>query len=486
MANLDEFVIQVKLQTDQLNKDMAGFSDKFNKMSANLGDKLDSAFNSKRVENQFKKSETIISSSVGNIGKILTGGLAGLGAVLGVKFATDFITSMSSKAHGMQFAAQAFGTDPKQLQLLQEVYKRTGSTAEAATQQISQLYQRIHSGQLDQPLSAAVKNLGIDLQGGKRDPVSVILEALKKIGKIENPTQRGALVNMLGLGAEGLSLTNKPEQLDKYIKSVQDNLLSKEQIDKFAEVDRQFQDLGQRWTKIQAVLAEKILPSVQYVTSQFEKLLNIKPENLKIEASKGAGFSNYLKEGGKNISNGGSKVWDMIKDGIAMAETSGGLLKQKLKADVMGAYGTYGLRLSTANDQLNFEKKTGRYDKTPSRNVNYVTADELRANNYKMADEIAPRYFERFNKAYGTEEAIKRYHGNTNPEINESYKQKVLQNSPVIQMPNSSATNTTNNKQVSYNVDSVYMNGVNDMQGFIHEINSLSNTAYNSSRNQIA
>ena len=474
-TNSDQFVIAVKLETDKINQQMAEMQNKMNSFSGKVEDSLIKAFSGDSLQKQLTKSQDILKTSVNNMNKILTGGLMGLGSVLGVDFMMKFIDGATSRAHGLQAISQAYNTTPKKAQLLQEVYKRTGGSAEGASQAIGQLYTRLNSGQIDQGLGSVINQLGIK-NAQNRDPAEVIIEMLRKIGSggFTN-VQRGSMVQRAGLGQEALALTNNPQLLNKYIKEVTPNLINNKSSNDLAELDRQFQDLGQRWEQIANTVTDKLLKPLKIITDIIENSLGMQTQDSTIKPKNFTVFNDFNKTI-DNMLNDGSKIWDKVKSGIGFAETSGGNVKQKLKADAMGAYGTYGLRLSTAKDQLKFEGK--------QKEATSLTVDDLRANNYKKADEIAQKYYERLAKAYGQETAIKKFHGSLNQTENQEYLNKVLKHTAYSVQPLVAQNNTESTQHhTHYNVDNIHLHNVQNPKHFTDELSSLRNLAFSSSGN---
>ena len=481
--NFDQFVIEVKLQTDKLNNQFKNLSDKFEGFSTDLGKKFDKSFDSDKLKKQMSRNESIIDSSAKNISKILGVGLSLFGVSFGTKFALDFIKGFASKGQNLQFLSQAFNTNPKQLQLLQQIYQRAGGSPESANAQVAQLYQRLTSGQLDQGLSSALKQLGIRVNGGKRDPVSIILEAIQKIGNSGfNNIQRGSLIQRLGLGAEGSTLTNQPELFTKYKKEVKDrnSFISDKDVEQAAELNKKLQDLSLRWDIITNTLMTKFVPTLEVFTNSIAKIMGIDiPKDSKTLKTVVDDIA-YIFKTTNNKDFVAQEQWDKWKNSIANAETSGGLPNQIKKADKLGAYGTYGLRLSTGKDVLN------RLLHRPDLAEN-LTADKLRENNYSLANSLSEIYFKNLIQKFGVEKGLEHYYGSKNPEENKGYADKVLHGGFNYQPKTNQIHGAVNhNQQVSYNLDNVHMHGVNNMQSFMNELNSLSQVAYNSSGNRLA
>lgn len=528
MANLDEFVIEVKLKTDKLSNQLENLSKKiestageadnafakaFEQTNKNLNkafeqtnknlqnafkktnENFKKAFDNQQIKKQMDMNESIIGGAVMRIGRMFTGGLAGFGILLGAKLALDFAKGFTSQGHNLQFMSGALNTTPQNLQLLQNLYQRAGSGKDEANSVISSLYSRLTSGQLDQSLSASLGILGIDVQRAQRDPTSVILEALKKIGNAGfSQAQRGQLVQGLGLGGAGSYFANKPQDFSKFLDEAKQSLISNDDVNKLADMDRKFQDIGARWTKIQEVILQKIYPALNKITDLTEQVFGIKntnTNNKKIDAIYnrapllGTGYNaNPEKEKEaqvlrNTVTKFGIDVWNKLKTWVSNAETSGGLQKQIAKADAMGAYGTSGLRLNTGKYVLNRILHDPEGAKT-------LTPEKLRANNYALANHLAEIYLaDRINK-YGVVGGLERYYGSSNPQANMDYANKVLQGGFNYQSKTPQNQGAIHNhQQVSYNVGNLNMTDVHDVRAFSQELTALSQTAYNSSRNML-
>lgn len=464
MADIDEFIIEIKLATDKLNADLGRVTNSLEKNAEVMQKSFNKAFSPRKLQNNLKTNENIISNSILNINKILKGGLYGLGGVLGIQFATDFIKSISEQAGKMQrleLLSSAYGTSAKNLQLLQQVYERSGGTKEEATRDISQLYNRLTSGELDQKLAAAISRLGLKTNMGKKDPALLILDAIKGMGTGGfTATTQNIIRQQLGLSETTLKTIREPKLLNEYMKAVKDNAIDDKDIKNLSEFNRGLQSIGNWFDKFKTKVISKSL-------STLFPQLNNEDNNKKREES----FIKVLTNDNKK------SHWEDVKKSIAMLETSGGVPRQVSKADKNGAYGLYGLRLQTAKDQLKYEHK--------EEEANKLTPALLRNNNYKLANEISERYFNRMEKAYGLENALKRYRGG-NEVDKEIYKNNVLRNMYNMQHQTSKPHGAINHHQVSYNIDNINLHGVDDANGFANELSMLSLTSFNNSRNQLA
>lgn len=501
-STLDEFVISIKLKTDGLEQSVTRLTKIFDNLAVNVKGKMDEAFKPNHLKQNMEKNIDIIKLSALRISKILTGGLGTLGSFLGAKFAIDFIKNMTANAHGTEMLSKAFNVKPQQLQLLQEIYKRAGGAGGAgeANQAVGQLYQRLTSGTPDNNLAAAFHQLGIKISPGNINPVQIITQALASLssGKF-NAVQRGNLVQKLGLGSSALSIANSPGDLQKFTSEAQKDLVSDKSIKDMAELDRRFQDVGERWNKIQNVMLTKILPVIEQATKGFEMLLGIDSRatmkgyanNFKNKFGAKAVDKTIADWAAHNVKKGpgfGADIknaWNVFKNAIGMAETSGGNPKQIAKAEAQGAYGVYGLRLSTAKDQLRSEahyKKNSALYKAADK----LTENDLRANNNALAHQISARYLNRLSKAYGPEEAIKRYHGSTNQNENQAYLNNVLKYQLHPLQPSTHSSSSVNNHNVAYNMGDINMHGIKDPQGFAAQLHTASNTAFTFAGNVLA
>lgn len=507
---VDSFAIEVKLQTDVLNKDFKRLQDNFKNLSDTVKKRFDDTFSPKDLQRNLTKNEDVLKTFIPRFSNILTTGLVGLGAELGVKFAIDFVKGLTSQAHGMQAISEAFHTTPRNLQRMQEIYKRFGGTPEEATTDIAQLYKRAASGMPDQALDSALSQLGMTRREIMQDPSNAVFKLLQKIGAAQGGTPEGTqvlrrnYVGRLGFGDRALQAANQPRALSRYNREVERDLVSNEDIAKQAELDKRFQDLGESWRKIQTTLLSDVLPALEGVTNVIDKLLHPFDTMGKAAAS-GANFQPNI--GGLMSTQDPNKIpihttswglWDMLKSmfklphtqmpvnkssplsidalwrGVMQAETSGGIPSEVLKANARGAFGHYGLRLTTAQDELRQEG---------NKNYKNLTPQMLMANNYQLADDIAKKHFQRLIKRFGVDKGIKYYGDPTVPDYVERVKRGALSSPSALPAQHSAINHHSN---VAYNIDNISLPNVQNSQQFFHELDMLKTTAFSSGRNQLA
>ncbi len=459
-SNIDEFVIAVRLETDKLQQDFSKLSGNIKKSADEIKDKFDSTFSPDRLNRNLVKNTDLIKTATLNIAKILTGGLGTLGGILGTKFGIDFIKNMTSQAHGTELISKAFDTSPKQIQLLQEVYKRFGGTAENATGDIAQFASRLRSGQQDPALMSVLHELGIKTNKGTKDPVATILEILQKIGTGGyTPVQRSSLIQRAGFGAEGLAAVNDPNSFQKYIQKVQKDLLDNTDTAQLAELDRRFQDIGERWRKIQTTLLADIVPAIEVMTTLIEKLLH------PIDSFK----ENNQRR--KTLINKELNHTETREQQIKQFQTGENYTPKNLWNDVK--------KFITPNQKKPITQIQPKVEK-----IDFESADEM-----VPPIIIAPDNFKQRKKSTAGQirPIFRKYNDNQNIIQNQMHLDKIKQGG--FSMNNSIPTKHTainHHNQTSYNMDNVHLHGVNNPRQFVREIDMLRNTAFASGRNQIA
>lgn len=455
-SNIDEFVIAVRLETDKIQQDFSKLSNEMKKSADGIKGKFDKIFSPNQLQKDLSKNTELIKTATLNIGKILTGGLGTIGATLGTKFALDFIKNMTSQAHGTELIAKAYGTSPKQVQLLQEVYKRLGGTAENASGVIAQFASRLRSGTVDPAQQSALSELGIKTDKANRDPVNTILEALQKIGSGGyTAVQRGSLVQRLGLGTEGMAAVNDPKSFQGYIKKVQKDLLNNTDNSQLAQLDKRFQDLGERWNKIQMTVLTGIVPSLEKLTDVVEAILHpldtAKAINKSIKVTKGDGFTSRIDKFGSQSPLDMAKSFKPLFESSSYGAGKKKSLQPKIDDSFFKEYNTKDINsdvmvppiMVSPNYFQNQQKKSKQYQShetpNPTNMNNQVYLDKVKRGGFIMEKSIANKH-----------------------------------------------TAINHHNQVSYNMDNIHLHEVSSPRQFINEMDMLRNTAFNSGRNQIA
>jgi hypothetical protein len=489
--NIDDFVISIKLETDKLNQNFSSLSSKFDNFGKDIANRFDKNFNEKKIAHSLDKSKNILNSAMPTFRNILTKGLIGIGSVVGVDFALQFIKGFSSKANNLQLVSGAVGSTPQNAQILQRLYQQTGVNPDSANQVIYQLYKRLHSGVPDVPLAKSLQILG-EKFNPNTDPVELILKAYQKIGSFKGENKevlRNQLLGGMGLENEASTyLVNNPDKASKYLEEAKKNNLSDNIIDKYADMERRFQAIGQRWKNIEGAIMNGILPGIELFTKGVETLLNLDMSPLSREISvpgvnkminsklQGVNKMIGLNQSPINLNSSLNDLWKFVTG----VESSGGKNKE---------------RDNRANNPNDYSFGSGHITlNTAKKYMSNVTPEMLRANNYQLADELAKKELaNNLNQSKGNVlEALSRYHtGKPNSSTNEmqryissGYKyQKDIQQST---RQNHGAIN--HNKQVAYNVNGITMHGVQDVKGFTDELQryALDTTAFNVGSNIIA
>jgi hypothetical protein len=450
--NFDEFVIQIKLETDKIRGDLNNLSKELSKSAETISDKFSNAFNSNKLQRDLAKNTDLIKTATLNITRILTGGLTGLGGILGANFAIDFVKNMTSQAHTMEGAADAYNTNPKKLQLLQEVYKRFGGTPEEANSQVAQLYQRLNTYPIDPSLAQGVTALNINTKG--KDTVDIILEALKKIGNGGYDSgQRQTLLNGFGLASlPGNAAVNKPNQLTENIQRAQADLIPDDQRKQLAELDKRFQHVAESWKRIQANILTDIMPAIELFTAITEKITKI--------------FSSDNNKSKYNLDSIDG-VNSPRKSNAEIEKIVNNLKKSKNQFQNNDSIDAFIHDFIHSEDSINNQKN----------NIENNTDN----NENKMVPALKPIPED---KLLSEPPIILR---ERKMEDHQKYMDKIQQSR--FSMPNSinnthSAIN--HNQQTSYNIDNIHLPSVTNPTQFATEMEMLRNVGYSSGRNQLA
>lgn len=424
------------------------------------------------VKESAKRTEAIITGSAKNISEILSGGLGGVATVLGVKFALDFVKGITSKGISTQFQSKAIGTSTTELQLLQQVFKRIGSTAEDATSSIANLYAKISTGALDPATAQIFQMLGInplDKSGKYKDTSTLIESIIRKTGTL--PENQRRLVSNWSGSAGIAALTSNPELFNKYLQEAKrQGVISKGEIDREAELDRKFQDLDQRWKKIQATLLDKALPFFEDMTSGLEKLLHIN-KSVKIEKIPN---NNLLQHG-----------WESIKKALGIQENAFNTEDKKYFGD-------------------NPKRGYGKYQVTKRAflDIKGHNPSQAELKNPALLEEVAKGYWEQAMRLSGGDVLGARAYYNGGGAglahykkygtgLNPADQQRWIENlnkygtSPAQVIPQQN-TSTVHNHNVSLNMGNVNLPGVSDPNQFVRSMGKMATTAYGFSNTRIA
>lgn len=276
MAEIDKLIIKVELDTTEFKKSLNNINESFKKFNESSNKAFDNVFSKKKTENNAKKVEAIIGSSVKNISNIISKGLVGAGTVYGTKFAIDFMRGITQKGLNTQFLSQAFNVNTSKLQTVQQLFKLVGGSAESANAAIAQLYNRLNSPS-DPSLSKGLKLLNVRTfeNGQQKDAATLLIDAINNASKVPE-RQRNTALQFLGLPPEAQALANNPKMIRNLLKKINQNegIISPDEINKQAEIEVKFQLLGQRWERITATILDKLLPGIERFTTGIEAILH--------------------------------------------------------------------------------------------------------------------------------------------------------------------------------------------------------------------
>ena len=485
--NIDEFVVSIKLETDKLNQSFANLSSKFDNLGKDISTRFDKSFSEKKLARSLDKSKNVLNASMPVFKNILTKGLIGIGAIVGADFALQFIKGFSSKSNNLQLISSAVGSTTRNTQVLQRLYEQAGISPDTANQTIYQLYKRLHSGMPDVPLAKSLQILGEQFNPNT-DPVELILRAYKKTGAMKGGNRevlRNQLLGGLGIDNEAATLfANNPDKFNKYLESAQKNLISDETLQQYADMDRRFQDLGQRWKSIESSVMDNLLPAFEFITNSVEGILGggqvnrfkdyYNNQQNKTQEMGFHGMSGFLDTTKKSFND----LWSFVT-GI---ESSGGKNKE---------------RDNRKNNSNDYSFGSGHITLGTARmHMPNVTPEMLRANNYQLADELAKKELARNLKQSNGNvmEALSRYHTGK-PDSSTQEMQRYLSSGYKFQQDIQQSNTRQNhgainhNKQISYNINGgITMNGVQNVKGFSDELQkyALDTTAFNLASNVLS
>ena len=460
---VDKFVISVQLQADQLKQQLAGLNQTIAKFGENTKKQFVKGFNPKDFKANTTKIEAIVSNSTKNIAEILTNGLAGIGSVLGVKFATDFIGSVTSSGLGIKTVSTAIGVSYKQLQQFQNLFSRQGGTPEAASGALASLNAQVTNANGAPQLAAVLANLGVDSRG--KNTGDLFKEILLKASDISNPILRNSLLRQAGFNqSEVLSLASLGRKnLEKELAKSEKYVRSDKLIDQEA---RQAQNIGQVKQGL-SVLGAEGLGWISDLPSKWAKLGD------KIRTF----FPKSLKEDTNSFDYKYERMWSSsIRKKLIEIESSGGTdtTDRIYKGnDPRRGYGIFQVTKGAAQDIL-------------GKHVDWEKVKKDSA----LQEIVAKGYFKKglvkahgdFNGARafynGGERGLKRYlsSGVGSSAYDQLKWQKI----------NGLGSESSMNQTVSININSVNLPNVQNPMQFAREMQQMSTTPYAFSGNILA
>ena len=506
-TDVDSLVISIKLQAEQANAGIDALSKKLDAFADQTQKDLGKALNPDIFASQLKKIESVVSTSANNISSIFTKVLGTLGVTLGLKFGVDFVKNLSKSGLNTQYISRATGTTTDQLQNVQNLFQTATGSKAGANQSLSSLYSKMTNLNANPEFSQAIRLLGNvsprETGGGLKDTGKYLMQLLENASKISDPRIRINALQMAGLGDEAVAITSSRKNFEDY--KAQAGKLPKQttkEITDEAKVAQGLQQVDATFKKMGADYIDPLTKAITGLTTVMTGVLNFLSPALKTQeavqkltdtksysAKKGIGFTenlkkdwNYLENKVKSIFGSGDnegEAWNKAKNAMSQVESSGGIQMERHGKGRDVSFGRYQMSLATAREMTN--------------NPN-LSENDLRANNYALADGLSEKYFKQLYKKNKGDYAktLSQYNGGNR---NATYVGKILQALPTNahMMPNSKANpsnhttnNTTSNQNSTVNVQNLNVHGVSNANQMAKDLHKMGATGYGFAGSSIA
>lgn len=447
-VELDKLIISIQLEHDKFNQSAKTVLNSVTDLSKKMETSLSKGINTKKFDDSSKKIVNTITGVTKDATSILTKGFVGLGAILGVEFAADFVRGFASQGAQLNFLSSAFNIKPENAQIIQQLFKQVNHAGgeQNANSLIASLYKRLTNPQGDPGLFKALNALHINPKGiNERDIGTTITQIITALSK-QPKSLRPAITQAAGLPDEIRLLANLPaDKLQGLVKSItKGGLISSQQTEAAAEEQKKWDLIAKKWEMISVKINTTILPSLMRLTEGVEQ------------------FVDFL--------SGNANYKDSVKAAEKQAEIGNKQGREEYKNKILDFFG------------IKHDKDTAAPLKTPN--------EVLKLNNDTIDNKVKKWFHgkdfneETFNSPIKIAQPTKKDLSSA-PYAEEYYnnaanaKFKALTNKPSpqnIKHPAQHVSNTSHS--ANYHIASIQMHGVNNPKEFASNLGSATETGW--------
>jgi hypothetical protein len=281
MSVVDKLVIELSFDDVGFEKSAKKVNDSVKKVSKTTEDELKKGLNKKTFEDQSKVVVNVMSNTAKSIGSVLSKGLAGVGAVIGAKFAIEFAQAFGEKGKNLELNASTLNFNRQGGQLIEKLFGRVGNSANAGGA-LSNLSKSINSFTGNSNLAKFLGTIGktvYDNNGQKKSTdvlLGDIIEGLRDYGAVAGKDKQLASFNELGiLPPEILKLAQLPKgQYQNLVKDILPTILDDKDLQKRVDTAEKFSALNDRIAKLQSDSGDVLYDASEKLVNLFEYLGN--------------------------------------------------------------------------------------------------------------------------------------------------------------------------------------------------------------------
>lgn len=279
MSVIDKLVIELSFDNEGFEQSAKKVNDAIKNVSKATQVNLKKGLDKKPFEDQSKVVINVMSNTAKSIGSVLTKGLAGIGAVIGAKFAIEFAQAFGEKGKNLELNASTLNFNRQGGQLFERIFGHIGSSANAVGA-LSNLSKSINSFTGNTNLAKFLGIIGKTVfdQNNQKKSADVLLadiiEGLRNYGATAGKDKQIAAFNEVGLfPPEVLKLAQLPqEQYQKLVKNALPNIISDETLQKSIDTAEKWAALNDRISKLQADSGDVLYDASEKLVNLFEYL----------------------------------------------------------------------------------------------------------------------------------------------------------------------------------------------------------------------
>lgn len=279
MSVIDKLVIELTFDNEGFEASAKKVNDSIKNFSKSTESNLKKGLDKKPFEDQSKVVVNVMNNTAKSIGSVLTKGLAGIGAVVGAKFAIEFAQAFGEKGKNLALNSSTLNFNRQGGQLFERLFGRIGSSANAGGA-LGNLSKSINSYTGNSNLSKFLGIIGKTVfdQNNQKKSTDVLLadiiEGLRDYGATAGKEKQLAAFNEVGLfPPEVLKLAQLPKnQYQNLVKDALPTLVNDETLQKSIDTAEKWASLSDRVSKLQADSGDVLYDASEKLVNLFEYL----------------------------------------------------------------------------------------------------------------------------------------------------------------------------------------------------------------------
>ncbi len=281
MSAIDKLTIQLTFDNEGFEQSAKKVKDSIKNVSKSTQNELKKGLDKKPFEDQSKVVVNVMNNTAKSIGSVLTKGLAGLGAVIGAKFAIEFAQAFGEKGKTLALNSSTLNFNRQGGQLFERIFGHIGNSGNAPAA-LGNLSKSINSYTGNSNLSKFLGIIGKTVfdQNNQKKSTDVLLadiiEGLRDYGNTAGKDKQLAAFNEVGLfPPEVLKLAQLPkQQYQKLVKDILPTLVDDKTLQKSIDTAEKWATLNDRIGKLQADVGDELYDAAEKLVNLFEYLGN--------------------------------------------------------------------------------------------------------------------------------------------------------------------------------------------------------------------